>query len=248
MRSSRIFMACGLFACCASLPAVAGIYDKCFEIGVSGGIQSGDNNQNVSSGSSYGLKFAYAISQRIMIELSVDKYDTTRDITGFAGPPSQPANQVEFSNEAGTDFLYIGMGLTANFLTESDSATIPYVSVGLGSVVEERAASQFCLDLKPDADPNSSAAVACSDITPDGQVKDPNQNIANPDEEVSWQTFLDEKDSGTLLTVGIGARTFFNDWFAVRYEVRYYHHDTFDQNQDAFEATAGATFVLGGRR
>ncbi len=248
MRSCRIFMGCGLLAWCASLPAVAGIYDKSFEIGIHGGVQSGDNKQAVRSDSTYGFTFGYAISQRIMIELGVDKYDTSHEVTGFAGDPSQPANQVPFSNEAGTDFLYVSMGLTANFLTESDSATIPYLSVGLGSVVEDRAASQFCLDLQPDPDPNAAGAVACSDITPDGHVKDPNQNIPNPEEEVSWQTHLNEQDSGVLLTVGLGARTFFNDWFAVRYEVRYYHHDTFDQNQDAFEATAGATFILGGRR
>lgn len=248
MRSSRLLLACGVLLLCASLPAPAGIYDKSFEIGVHGGIQSGDTNANVSSDSTIGFKFAYAVTQRIMIELAVDRFDTTREITGFAGDPSQPALQQEFSNVSGTEFLYVSLGLTANFLTETDSRTIPYVSVGLGSAVEERDAAQFCLDLKKDLDPNVASAVRCSDITPDGHVRDPNRNIPNPDQEVSWQTYRQEKDSGTMLSVAVGARTFFGEWFGVRYEARYYHHDTFEMNQDAFEASAGATFVLGGRR
>ncbi len=248
MRPTRLYLACALLCLSSSPPAAAAMYDKAFEIGLHGGVQSGDNNENVNSDSTFGFKFAYALTQRIMIELAVDQFDTTREVTGFAGPPNQPANQVPFSNESGTEFLYLSLGLTANFLTESDSRTIPYVSVGLGSAIEERAGSQFCLDLKPDSDPNSPTAVSCSDITPDGRVKDPGQFVPNPDEEISWQTFIDEKDTGTLLTVAAGARTFFSDWFAVRYEARYYHHDSFERNQDAFEASAGATFVLGGRR
>lgn len=53
-------------------------------------------------------------------------------------------------------------------------------------------------------------------------------------------------DSAALLTIGFGARTFFNDWFGLRYQIRYLHHNTFEENQDEFLVGFGVTIVVGG--
>ena len=155
-----------------------------------------------------------------------------------------PTEQIEFSHEAGTEFLSISLGLTANFLTETDSRTIPYVSVGIGAVQEMRDGALNCVDLIQ----IGANSVTCADINPDGTVKDPNSNITQPEDHVEWIRTIDRKDTGNLLTIAAGARTFLSEWFGVRYEVRYFHHDAFEDNQDAIEASAGVTFVIGGRR
>jgi len=55
-------------------------------------------------------------------------------------------------------------------------------------------------------------------------------------------------DSAALLTLAVGSRYFFNENWAMRYELRYFHHDAFDQGQDVFMIDLGASFVLGGQR
>jgi len=50
-----------------------------------------------------------------------------------------------------------------------------------------------------------------------------------------------------LLTAHGGLRIFTTPWLAAKIEVRYYHHDSFQDNQDAFEASVGASFLFGGR-
>ncbi len=53
-------------------------------------------------------------------------------------------------------------------------------------------------------------------------------------------------DSSAVLTIGVGGRTFLTDNFDVRYEVRYAHHDSFDELQDEFISSVGITWVVGG--
>ena len=55
-------------------------------------------------------------------------------------------------------------------------------------------------------------------------------------------------DSSAILMLGVGARTFFNDNWGVRYEARYQHHDSFTVGQDEFLLCAGVTWVVGGRK
>lgn len=57
---------------------------------------------------------------------------------------------------------------------------------------------------------------------------------------------LESFDSAAVLTLGVGARTFFNENWAIRYEVRYAHHDTFEVSQDEFFVAIGATWMVGG--
>jgi hypothetical protein len=244
MRRSLSCLVAGVFILGAATPLTAAIYEQSWEFGAYGGIQSGDSDVSVSSDSAFGFKAAFAINPKIMIEANVDRFDTNRDIEGAIGNPSIPTQQLEFSHEGGTRFLSITLGLTANFFTETDSRTIPYLSVGIGAVRETRDETQHCIDLN-ELPVNF---VTCADINPNGTVKDPNSNISRPRSEVHWSRSIEQGDTGTLLTMSAGARTFLSEWFGVRYEVRYFHHDAFDINQDAFEASAGVTFVVGGRR
>ena len=227
----------------ASAAVFAEVRKEAYELGVYGGIENGDNNLNVASNHAFGLRFGYAISAKIMAELNVDMFDTNREITGFAGDPSQPATQRPFAVDAPTQFTSFTAALTANFLTEREVNTKPFLTVGLGIVSEERDGTNECVDLNPaQTDPTR-----CSDVFPNGSSKDPTNPMIQPN-SVSWQQFLPEKDTGTALTLGFGARTYFGPWFGLRYEARYFHHDSFNANQDAFQLSVGATFVLGGSK
>jgi opacity protein-like surface antigen len=55
-------------------------------------------------------------------------------------------------------------------------------------------------------------------------------------------------DSSAILTLGAGARTFFNDNWGVRYEARYNHHDSFTLGQDEYLLAVGVTWVVGGKK
>lgn len=225
---------------CAATSAPAGIRDRAFELGAYGGITSGDNNANISSDFSYGVRGAYAFSRKLMVEANLDVFDTDVELEGRAGDRNLPASQVPYTHETPTSFFSYSVGLTANFLTDKETRTIPYLSVGIGAVQEERTGATFCVDLA------KTDNTECSDVRPNGSLVDPGSG-ADPN-AVAWISSIDEKDTGTLLTFAVGARTFLTSWFGIRYEGRWYHHDTFDMNQDAFQATVGATFVLGGKK
>ncbi|HKY31260.1 MAG TPA: outer membrane beta-barrel protein [Candidatus Polarisedimenticolia bacterium] len=55
-------------------------------------------------------------------------------------------------------------------------------------------------------------------------------------------------DAGTILMLGVGARTFWHDDWGVRYEVRYNHQDWFEENQDEYVLALGITYLLGGEK
>ncbi len=59
---------------------------------------------------------------------------------------------------------------------------------------------------------------------------------------------LESYDAAAVLTMGLGARTFFHDDWAIRYEARYFHHDLFEASQDEYEISAGVSWILGGKR
>jgi len=59
---------------------------------------------------------------------------------------------------------------------------------------------------------------------------------------------LESFDSAALLTLGVGARTFFSENWGIRYEARYNHQNTFDQNQDEYVVSVGVTWIVGGEK
>lgn len=220
--------------------AEAGIREKGFELGVYGGSQSGDDEADVEGDVTYGFKIGYNITRKLALQFDADFTDTTQEYSGMAGSPAQPANQVPYSTETDTSFQYYSFGLTANFLTERDGKTFPYANVGVGMVTQERGAASVCTDL------NKFDSITCADVNSNGTPVDPNQNI--PAGSVEYNNYIDEKDTGALISMAVGARTFFAPWFAVRYEIRYWHHDAFNENQDNLGLMVGASFALGGKK
>jgi hypothetical protein len=59
---------------------------------------------------------------------------------------------------------------------------------------------------------------------------------------------LESFDAGTILTLGVGTRYFWSDNWGGRFEVRYNHHDAFEENQDEYVLSAGITWVVGGQQ
>jgi hypothetical protein len=55
-------------------------------------------------------------------------------------------------------------------------------------------------------------------------------------------------DAGTILTLGVGTRYFWNDNWGGRFEIRYNHHDAFEENQDEYVVGLGATWMVGGAK
>ena len=102
---------------------------------------------------------------------------------------------------------------------------IPFISAGLGVIQEDRDNLPIQVS-KQDCDMNGNNCVTA--IVPG--------------------TYNEARfDTGSLLTFGVGARTFFTENWAIRYEVRYFHHDTLETNQDEFSLGVGATWVIGGQ-
>ena len=240
MRRSALLRIAVAAVLCAATVTPAGIRDRGFEAGFYGGQETGDVDTNIKSHLAYGVKFAYAVNRKLMAELNVDSFNTSFDYIGRAGDPSFPVNQVPFSRSVDTDFMSYTLGMTANFLTDREVKTTPYLSVGIGVMTEVRSGTQFCVDIFPQD------STKCSDVKPDGGLVDPNSN-KDPN-GVDWITEIRRRDTGAAVTIAVGGRTFLTNWFAIRYEGRWYHHDTFGNNQDAFQATVGATFTFGGKK
>jgi len=253
MKRTLIFIAAASFLCAIGA-AQGGVRKNGFEFGVRLGGQEGGQvvpcvddvfggdeelgRESPACSSMFGLSAAYALSPKLMVSLVYDRFPTTRNYIGVAGDPSQPATQVHFEEEADTTFSYYTAGITANFLTERDVKIKPFLNVGVGIVTEERAGTTFCIDL------NSHDTTTCAQINPDGTQVVP--GVGEP-EAVDWQRYLDDQDTGTAITFGVGARWFFKPWYSAVAEFRYYHLDTYNVNQDAFQFTIGANFIVGGK-
>jgi len=221
--------------------AHAEIRDRGFEVSLQGGILSGDTNSQIRSSNPFSFRLAFALNPRLQIEAMVSGTNTERELIGFAGPPNNPATQVRFGNVyEDTEYRFYTVGLTANFRTDLDVRVIPYMGVAVGLVTENRLGTSFCVDL------DSTDFTHCSDVNPDNTLKDPNNITLDPN-AVEFEEFIPEQDTGALVTGGAGLRFFIAPWIAGKVEIRYYHHDSFERNQDAFEATAGVGFFFGGR-
>jgi outer membrane protein with beta-barrel domain len=217
--STRMMQVAGTLALTAATTTWAGIHEKGYELGVYGGIENGDHRTQVPARGAYGFRAAYAFTKKIMAEMVVDSFPTTRDVTIRVGNPSLPASQVATTITPDARFMSYSVGLMANFMTERDVKTTPYFNVNLGFITEDRGGGRFSVRTVP----------------------------SNPGSVVSGE-ILAQKDTGTLLTVGAGARSFLTDTIGLRYEIKYIHHDSFGINQDGLQGTVGATFVLGGKK
>lgn len=251
MRRTFTALAAAAAILCAATPATsAEFYKGVWEASVMGGSSSGDDNLEVDTGTTFGVRGGYSLSSKIMLELMVEYFDTEQEVSGFAGPPNDPASQVEFFIPADSSFLYYSIGLTANFRSETEGArVIPYLTVGLGAATQERDEYKGCVQIASIAfdlnNPNNE--VTCDDLDLETeQPKDPTVAV-NPN-DFDFPEDGERSDTGTLLTAGLGVRWFVTPRFGLRGEIRYYHHDTFDQNQDAWPAVdLGVTFLLGGQ-
>jgi len=222
--------------------ARAEIRERGYEVSLHGGILSGDTNSLIRSTNPFSLRIGFALNPRLMIEGMVSQASTERELTGFAGPVNAPASQIRFGGEyEDTEFRFYTVGLTANFRTDLDVRMIPYMGVGVGLVTENRKGRLFCVDL------DVVDFTKCKDVNPDNTLKDPNNILLNPN-GVEFEEYIPEQDTGALLSIDAGLRFFATPWLAGKVEIRYYHHDSFERNQDAFEASVGASFLFGGRK
>jgi len=191
MRKAPLFLM--LIACVAFVTtAEAKTRDKSWEFGALVGNVDGSSNSEVDNGIGYTLLFGYNITAKVETELSFQ-----RDSADVAGHDTQ--------------FTRTVLGITATFLADRETHTLPYVSAGLGTVQEK--------------------IYAFTDESSGSPVR-----------------VAESFDSSAMLTIGIGARTFFTQNWGVRYEARYNHHDGFDQGQDEYQVSAGITWVVGGQK
>ncbi|MFQ5700429.1 MAG: outer membrane beta-barrel protein [Acidobacteriota bacterium] len=166
--------------------------DKSWEFGVMGGLIDNDTIDNptidsADNSATVGLRFGYNFSAKLEAEAAIDFANTDE-------------------GDSSADFLRGTVAITGNFLTDRETHTIPYLSVGIGVINQ-----------KIDAFTDSMGKMVPEAF-----------------------------DASALLTFAVGARTFFTDVIGARYEARYFHHDTFNENQDEFAVAVGVTFVVGG--
>ena len=163
--------------------------DKSWEFSAMVSHYDPDHNTGVKNSIGEQIRFGYNFTKKIEAEFSYSI--TSTEIDGHDD-----------------DFVRALGHITASFLTDRDSHTLPYISAGLGVIQETRA--------------------AFTDST--------------------GTRVLESFDSSAILTLAVGARTFFNDNWGVRYEVQYGHHDSFTLGQDEYVISAGITWVVGGQK
>ena len=219
--------------------------EKAWEFGAVFGYMDTDTPDSdvltkIENSAAYGLRFGYHFSAAVEAEVFADYQSSEAPvsddtITFFA----MPADLIDPDPTSGESFqgiapgsadsedvtvLRAGLAITGNFLTDRDGSTVPYITAGLGVIQETREGFPFDYVVR---------------ITPD-----PNVPTTFTDETRSDE--VNERfDSSAILTIGVGARTFFTDNFGVRYELRYIHHDSFDELVDEYLASVGVTWLLG---
>ena len=172
--------------------AEAKIRDKSWEVGAFVGHVDGSSNGGVDNGEGFGLTAGYCFSPKVEVEALLQR------------------NSADVSDHD-AQFTRLTLGITATFLADRETRTLPYVSAGLGTIQEK--------------------IYAYTDDRSGTNVR-----------------VAESFDASALLTIGVGARTFFSENWAVRYEVRFNHHQAFDEGQDEYEVHAGITWVVGGQK
>ena len=225
-----------LIATLLSLPlAQAKNRDKAWEFGAMATNIDGDKDADIENGIGATLMFGYNISAKIEAELAL-----TSNTVDFSGVDQALTAGLEAAGEDGRvvgpiperddSFLRAILAITGNFLTDRETRFVPYISAGLGVIQETRDAFPMTVDIvNPAHDPN---------------VFDPNipSRIQVPGGA------LESFDSSAILALSVGARTFFSDNWGIRYEIRYNHHDSFEDSQDEYQLSAGVTWVVGGQK
>ncbi|HEY3176022.1 MAG TPA: outer membrane beta-barrel protein [Candidatus Polarisedimenticolia bacterium] len=226
--------------------------DKSWEFGALVNHIDGDFNAKSSNGIAGELRFGYNFSSKLMAELWLSDEQTEQGNTpdfqllGLRSIREDPCPNVFDANtptcttaifpttadfNKSVELRRAIVTVTGNFLTDRDGNTIPYISAGLGFIQETREPSTFETPYRvsEDDDNNPSTPRVISDRNAKGDV-------------------LESFDSSAILALSIGARTFFNDNWGVRYEVGYAHHNSFDKNQDEYTMRVGMTWIVGGQK
>jgi hypothetical protein len=198
-----------------------------------------DTLTKIDGSEAFGLRFGYHFSAAVEAEFIADYQSSQASATeNMALFFAMPADDINPDPNAGESFVGVNSGIeeedvtvmrayaviTGNFLTDRETNTIPYITAGLGVIHETREGFPFDYTVR---------------ITPD-----PNVPTTFTDEVRSGEV-TERFDSSAILTIGVGARTYFSDNFGVRYEIRYMHHDSFDELVDEYITTVGATWLLG---
>ena len=228
--------------------------DKSWEFGALVGHIDGDRSAEVGNGISGELRFGYNFSSKVMAELwlsderaeqgnrpdylplAIDAVPESACPANFPNnPPAAPClagiSTISPDVNKEVEFRRAIVTVTGNFLTDREGNTIPYISAGLGFIQETREGYPFEAKYFHSADdpndPNTLRIITLQDTS--GDVP---------------EAF----DSSAILTLAVGARTFFNDNWGIRYEVAYSHHNSFQVNQDEYAVRVGATWIFGGQK
>jgi len=207
--------------------------DKSWEFGIFVTHLDGDRSADIENSMGAQVSFGFNFSAKIELELTLaqnrfefEEFDraTTNaltDVGALAISEPLPARDETLNRAI--------FNITGNFLTDRETRMVPYVSGGLGVVQETRDGFPLLVNIINPADPNG---------------QDPNI----PD-RIDTQIEVNETfDSSAVLTLAAGARTFLTDNWGIRYELRYFHHDSFGLNQDDYQIAVGATWVVGGQK
>jgi len=242
-----------LIAAIAIVPSVeAKNRDKSWEFGAYVANIDGDRSAKVDNGIATEIRVGYNFSSKIALELALSNENTEQGRTGDLGEigrPAIPEDPCPFVIQQSTPPCVSAIGtatgaidkdvvfrraivsITGSFLTDRDSRTVPYISAGLGFIQETRSGFDFDLGYEllvdADNDPNTARTTAPASVRAEA---------------------LESFDSSAVLALAVGARTFFTDNWAARYEVGYAHHDSFSENQDEYTVKVGITWVVGGAK
>jgi len=223
-------------------PLTAKNREKAWELGAVFGWMDTDTPDSdtltrIDNSEVLGLRFGYNFSPAIEAELFADWQDSEAPVSDNAtelfGMPAMmvdPNMGDSFQGISGgaevedVSVLRAAFVITGNFLTDRETRTVPYLTAGLGVIQETREGYSYEFTVRNTPDPNMPL---------------------NFTDRVETARIDERFDSSAILTIGVGARTFFTDNFGVRYEVRYLHHDSFDELVDEYVTSVGVTWVLG---
>lgn len=186
-------------------------------------------DNSIGGAFSFGFNFSAKVESEFLVTFNTVDFggedDATEEAIRTAGANPSVIGGIPERDDRLIKAIF---SVTANFLADRETNTIPYVSAGLGFIQERRDAFPLLVRVdNPNADPN-----------------DPNIPAVLTVETEGRESF----DTSAVLTLAVGARTFFTDNFGIRYEARYFHHDSFEFGQDEYQLAAGATWMFGGQK